>query len=159
MDTSKTLPTKTKPQSRRSTSSKQVLNEREYKAAFAHINTYLERMKGNESKLTPEEHAHFRQLALAIQEYEQIHFPLPTRQEVLIRDFTVGEWNAGKLRAFRKEFNLKQANLAQFLGVNQSRIAEMERGDRAFSTTTRIALDRVAEYIRTSLQKQNSNGS
>ena len=65
MDTSKTLPTKTKSQSRRSTSSKEVLNEREYKVAFAHISTYIERMKGNESKLTPEEHAHFRQLALA----------------------------------------------------------------------------------------------
>jgi len=126
--------------------------EGEYKNAFQQINAYLQHMQGDETKLTDEEHEHFREIALAIQRYEHEHFPRPTRQEVLMRNFTIGEWNANCLKAFRKEFNLTQANLAELLGVTQARLAEMERGVHTFSTTTRIALDRVEEYVRHSLQ-------
>jgi antitoxin component HigA of HigAB toxin-antitoxin module len=129
-----------------------ITNEAEYEAAFRIIDTYFARMGGDESKISDAEHDHFEVVARAIQAYEKEHYPSPTRQTVLMRGFSVGEWDAQSVRVFRKKFDLTQANLAEFLGVKQSRIAEIESGNHTLSTTTRIALDRVQEHIRQALE-------
>lgn len=130
-----------------------VSNDAECRAALAILVGYFERMKGDESKLTKEEHEHFRRIAEAIEAFEDEHYPLPTQQEALLLGFSIGVWDAAALKAFRKEYDLTQANVAEFLGVSQARVAEMERGKHEFSQTTRIALDRVKHYIISALSR------
>jgi DNA-binding XRE family transcriptional regulator len=128
-----------------------ITTEAENKAALDTLDDYFVRMRNDETKLTKAEHEHFRLLAEAIEAFEDIHYPLPTRQQALMEDFHIGAWDAETLKAFRKEYSLTQANLAEFLGVAQARVAEMERGKHEFSQTTRIALDRIKHYIHFSL--------
>jgi DNA-binding transcriptional regulator YiaG len=128
-----------------------ITDEDERKAAYGIIDAYFARMKGDESQLTDAEHTHFQTIAKAIQAYEKQHFPLPSRQESLMQGFSIGVWNAATVKDFRTEYQLTQANVAEFLGVSQARVAEMESGKHEFSQTTRIALDRVKIYIHHAL--------
>ncbi|MBD2753972.1 helix-turn-helix domain-containing protein [Spirosoma validum] len=96
-----------------------ILNEADYKQAFADFDALLARM-GDDSQLQNQA----RTLAEALQRYEQttMSFPKPTTLTGMI------EWKM-------YEMKLKQKDLAQLLGVETSRVSEVLNGKR------RITLD------------------
>lgn len=129
-------------------------NEASYEAALKQINDYLNRMKGDETLLSDDEHRHFRSLALGIEGFEKEHYPVPTRQEALLEGFEVGTWDSAQLRAFREEFDFSDKEIAELLGMETLEIVAMERGEYTFSRFTAIALTHLEKYVRYAIHGQ-----
>ncbi|TAE32877.1 MAG: helix-turn-helix domain-containing protein [Cytophagales bacterium] len=91
-----------------------LLNETDYKNAFEQFDGLVARMGDD-----PQLQAQARQLAEAIQAYEQafIAFPKPTTLTAMI-----------ELKMY--EMRLKQKDLAVLLGVEASRVSELLTGKR-----------------------------
>ena len=94
-----------------------LLNETDYKNAFAHFDLLVMQMADQ-----PELQRQAREVAEAIQAYEQafVPFPKPTTLTGMI-----------ELRMY--EMKLKQKDLATLLGVEASRISELLTGKRKVS--------------------------
>ncbi len=132
-----------------------VSNESDYEKALVIINTYFAKMRGDESKLTDEEHDHFEAVALAIQSYEQEQYPLPILRESLMQRFPVNTWDSERLRRFRAEFTLTNDDVAAIIGLTSAEIARVEQGNETLPRTASIALDRFDEYIRDEIYGEN----
>lgn len=133
-----------------------ISNEAEYEAAFPILDAYFAKMGGDESKLTTEEHDHFEVVALAIEGYEQEHYPIQTFSESLIQHFPVNTWNSEKLQRFRAEFNLTIDDVAKIIGLQPTEIMAIEQGSGTLQRTASMALDYLDEYIRDSLYGERS---
>jgi len=94
-----------------------ILNETDYKNAFAQFDSLVAQMDGK-----PELQTQARELAEAIQAYERafVPFPKPTTLTGMI-----------ELRMY--EMKLKQKDLANLLGVEASRVSELLTGKRKVS--------------------------
>ncbi len=90
---------------------KQIKTRREYHLAMAEIETYL--AKGFDN-LTAQEDDELEILSKKVNQYENIHFPMPVKHDL-----------ATILEAYMKENNLTKQRLASFLGVGNSTLSEV----------------------------------
>ncbi len=96
----------------------EIFNEHEYKAAFSRIDQFI--AEGFEG--LPEREAEYRQLAIAIQAYEQTHFHFPKPATLI-----------GMIEFKMTEMKLKQKDMATLLGIETSRFSEILNGKRKVS--------------------------
>ncbi|MBC7919937.1 MAG: helix-turn-helix domain-containing protein [Ferruginibacter sp.] len=107
-----------------------IASEKELKEAFNRFDGLVAKgLAGH-----PETEREARQLALAIQQYEDEHYPFPKPTTL-----------TGMIELRMYERKLKQKDLADLLGVNTSRVSEILNGKR------RISLE-VAKRLRSKLQ-------
>lgn len=96
----------------------------------------------DESKIPDEIINEYEQISDAIIEYEAAYHPLPGRVSTVI---------TGEIEKRMKEKHLKQKNVAQMLGISESRVSDLLRGKRSLNLRIvkrlRDELDISADFI------------
>jgi len=96
----------------------------------------------DESKIPDEIINEYEQISDAIIEYEAAYHPLPGRVSTVI---------TGEIEKRMKEKHLKQKNVAQMLGISESRVSDLLRGKRSLNLRIvkrlRDELDIPADFI------------
>lgn len=93
----------------------EIVTKQDYEAAFARIDALVEEgFEGNAAK-----EAEYRQIAEAIQAYEQLHYHFPKPNTLV-----------GMIELKMFEQKLKQKDLAELLDLETSRVSELLNGKR-----------------------------
>ncbi|ACT93355.1 helix-turn-helix domain-containing protein [Dyadobacter fermentans] len=93
-----------------------IKSEKEYEDALEEVNTL---MKKGDDLISDEEADRVEELALAIQAYEDVHYPFPMPKSI-----------PELVESKRFELNLSIAGLAELLGLGKTKLSKILRGQR-----------------------------